>query len=377
VDRRRRLRHRRPDHQDKLWFYGGVSLAHTSYNLTNSYNRVVIGDNGYAVQDPVTGFTQTERIAGTTSNVKARGTQVQALAKLTYTPHKQHTLELLGIFAPTLSGGNGAYSLDARTGQPEVATLTGEYTALARKRRDTSADLQLKWNARTADGRWNFDTIAGWHFQHNSSLPVDGSQVGSNSGFAAVPGAIYRQTNNLYGDLDGDGMPDRLNPGDQGYREVHNLTDFVNLPAAAAGACNASPFTWRDPTVTDQRLSAAGLDRRRPRLHLRPPPQPRPGPPHRHPPVPRRRLPRRQVRRRLRVPPLLVEPRLLRRHAVPRDHQRPLLRRRPPVLVPVRPRRGQHHPQPALGRHLDDDRRVHPGQLEHHEQGHAERGPSL
>lgn len=237
--------------KDKLWFYGGVSLAQTTYNLTNSYNRIVVGDDGYAVQDPVTGFTQTERIAGTTSNVKAKATQVQAIAKLTYTPHKQHTLELLGIFAPTLSGGNGAYSLDARTGQPEVGTLTGEYNALARKRRDNSADLQLKWNARTEDGRWNFDTIAGWHFQHNSSLPVDGSQVGSNQGFSAVPGAIYRRTN-LF-DVD------PMNPmGPQAaLREVHSLTDFVTLPGAAAGACDPVPFLWTDPTIANPTMMDA------------------------------------------------------------------------------------------------------------------------
>lgn len=232
--------------KDKLWFYGGVSLARTVYNLTTSWNRVVIDKNGEAVIDPDTGFTVTERIAGTNQDYKAQGTTIQALAKLTYAPHKQHTLELLGIYAPQLSGGNGTFGLDARTGQPEVGQILGDYKALARQRRDNSADLQLKWNARTEDGRWNFDTVVGWHYQHNSSLPIDGSGVGSNQGLAGTPGVIYRRTNSF--------VPDEMNPNGPlvAAREVHSLTDFLPMPGGApAGACDPMTYIWRDPTTMD------------------------------------------------------------------------------------------------------------------------------
>lgn len=231
--------------KDKLWFYGGVSVARTVYNLSTSWNRVALDGQGNAQVDPDTGFTVTERIAGTTQNYKAQGTSLQALAKLTYAPHKNHTLELLGIYAPQVSGGNGTFGLDARTGQPEVGNILGDYTAIANKYRDHSGDVQLKWNARPGDGTWNFDTILGWHNQQNSALPVDGSGVGSGAGLASRPGVIYRRTNNLF---DSSGMP--LDPMDPAYREVHALTDFTPLPAGApAGACDPRTYGFPDGTT--------------------------------------------------------------------------------------------------------------------------------
>lgn len=208
--------------KDKLWFYGGVSIAHTRYNLSNSYQRIVIDENGEAVQDPLTGFTQTERIAGTTKDFRAQGTQVQALAKLTFSPNKRHTLELLGIYNPRLSGGNGNFGMNARTDTPEVGTILGDYKALAHKYRDDSGDLQFKWNARPDDeGKWNFDTIIGWHHQVNQRLPLDGSAVGSNQGMAGEPGVVYRRTA-AFADHDGDPMTPVV-----ATREPHALTDFI------------------------------------------------------------------------------------------------------------------------------------------------------
>ncbi len=234
--------------KDKLWFYGGVSLARTVYNLTTSWNRVALNGNGEAQVDPDTGFTITERIAGTNQNYKAQGTSVQALAKLTYSPNKTNTFELMGIYAPQVSGGNGTFGLDARTGQPEVNQIAGDYTAVANKYRDHSGDIQVKWNARPGDGKWNFDTIAGWHTQVNSALPVDGSRVGSNSGLAGTPGVVYRRTNNLFDP----GTGDPLGMMDATYRQVHSLTDFMPLPkGSAAGACDPTAYGFPDGSTRD------------------------------------------------------------------------------------------------------------------------------
>lgn len=234
--------------KDKLWFYGGVSVSRTVYDITTSWNRRVVDPTTGAplYSDPITGktiddaavarcikeggnadtcdpsqlgFSVTERVAGTTTSRKASGTTVQALGKLTYTPATNHTLELLGIYAPSLSGGNGAYGLDARTGQPEVVNAAGDYTALAAKYKDSSGDIQLKWNATSADHKWNIDTTVGWHHQLNSGLPVDGSRIGDKTGLAATPGVIWRQNN-----------PD-----------FHNITEFEKAPGAGgapAGACD-------------------------------------------------------------------------------------------------------------------------------------------
>lgn len=239
--------------RDRLWLYGGVSLSRTVYNLTSSWNRIAVGPDGDAQIDPNTGFTITEQIAGTTSSTRAQGTTVQALGKLTYAPAKNHTLELLGIHAPQLSGGDGTYSLDARLGTPEVVNnVNGDYSALARKRRDTGSDLLLTWNARTPGGAWTFNTLLGWHHQHNSALPVDDTGVGSTEGLAGTPQVIYRKSNNLARDSDDDNIVDTpLLPGTGGYREVHTLTDFSPLPdGAPAGACDATPFTFHNPSTT-------------------------------------------------------------------------------------------------------------------------------
>lgn len=226
--------------KDKLWFYGGVSLSRTVYNMTTSWNRIVVNpQTGEPIVDDATGYTQTERIAGTTSTRKAQGTTVQALGKLTYAPHKNHTVELLGIYAPNRSGGNGTWGLNARTGNPEVASVLGDYNALAHLYRDNASDVQVKWLANTDDQKWNFDTVLGWHHQLNQRLPTDGSQVGSNSGLAGVPGVIYRRNRDLSDPPDG--VPD-----------YHSITDFTNLPpGAASGACDPfqMPGSMMDATI--------------------------------------------------------------------------------------------------------------------------------
>ncbi|WP_165703816.1 TonB-dependent receptor [Enhygromyxa salina] len=215
--------------RDKLWFYGGVSVSHTSYDIKTTWNRRALNeDTGEVRTDPTTGFSITERIPGTEVHRKAQGTTVQALGKLTYTPAKNHTLELLGIYAPTLSGGNGTYGLDASTGSPEVSSVLGTYGTLAHRYRDDATDLQLEWNVLADDNRWDITTIVGWHHQVNQSMPVDGSKLGTGEGLAGVPATVYR----------------RSSP------EYHSVTDFVDLPPNAAdNACDP----WVDPVDASNR----------------------------------------------------------------------------------------------------------------------------
>ncbi|MDQ3126155.1 MAG: TonB-dependent receptor, partial [Pseudomonadota bacterium] len=232
--------------KDKLWFYGGVSVSRTRYDITTSWNRRVVDPitglpqyadpkTGEITDDPDRGFSVTERVAGTTHSRKAQGTTVQALGKLTYTPATNHTLELLGIYAPSVSGGNGTWGLDARTGQPEVVSAAGDYTALANRYKDSSGDVQLKWNATSADHNWNVDTTVGWHHQLNSGLPVDGTRIGDNHGLAITPGVVWRRNN-----------PD-----------FHSITDFPRAAGASgapAGACDPVPIANPEmggPTFTN------------------------------------------------------------------------------------------------------------------------------
>jgi hypothetical protein len=209
--------------RDKLWFYGGVSLSRTSYDIKTTWNRLVLDETtGEPLTDEATGFNVTQRIPGTEVHRNAQGTTVQALAKLTYTPARNHTINLLGIYAPTFSGGDGTYGIDATTGGPEVGSVLGTYDALSGRYRDESADVQLEWKALADNSRWDITTVLGWHHQVNNSLPNDRSKVGSTDGLAGVPGVVYRQNN----------------------PELHSVTDFINLPPGApADVCDP----WVDP----------------------------------------------------------------------------------------------------------------------------------
>jgi hypothetical protein len=209
--------------RDKLWFYGGVSISRTAYDIKTTWNRTVVDEaTGVVLTDAATGFNLTQRIPGSEAHRKAQGTTLQALAKLTYTPASNHTINLLGIYAPTLSGGSGTYGIEASTGSPEVTSVLGTYDALANRFRDESADVQLEWNARADNNRWDITTVIGWHHQVNRALPHDGSKLGASTGLSAVPGVAYRQS-----------LP-----------EFHSVTDFMDLPpGAAADACDP----WVDP----------------------------------------------------------------------------------------------------------------------------------
>lgn len=209
--------------KDKLWFYGGVSIAPTVYNVRTSWNRLVLDqDTGEVQTDDETGFNVTERIPNTTTTRRAQGISIQALGKLTYSPNSRHRIELMGIYAPTISGGNRNYGINQRTGNPEVSSVLGTYDALAHRYRDDAGDLQLTWNARPGDGSWDVTTIVGWHHQVNSRGPSDRTALGTTDGLAGTPGVIYRMNN----------------------PQFHSVTDFIDLPEGAdPNACDP----WVDP----------------------------------------------------------------------------------------------------------------------------------
>jgi hypothetical protein len=214
--------------RNKLWFYGGVSISRVVFDIETSWNRLAVDQKtGAVLTNPQTGFNVTERIPGTEAHRQAQGTTVQALGKLTFTPVQNHTFELLGIYAPSRSGGNGTFGMDATTGNPEIVSALGTYDTLAHRYRDDSADLQLVWNALADDNRWDINTIVGWHHQVNQRLPHDGSMLGSE-GLAEMPSTAYR----------------RSIPG------FHSVTDFVDLPPdAPSGACDP----WVNPADASMR----------------------------------------------------------------------------------------------------------------------------
>ncbi|HEY2518426.1 MAG TPA: carboxypeptidase regulatory-like domain-containing protein, partial [Polyangiaceae bacterium] len=118
--------------KDKLWFYAGVDVARTVYQLDRTLNRTVLGADGRPVKD-ADGFTQTTEIPGTFHRYNATVTSLQTFAKLTYTVNDDNKLVFTGIYAPAFSGGNGDFGMDPTTGAPETTNLAGSYSALAHK----------------------------------------------------------------------------------------------------------------------------------------------------------------------------------------------------------------------------------------------------
>lgn len=259
--------------KDKLWFFGGVSVSRTVYDIETSINRSITREDGSTdTRNPDTGkqtgydidgiripgVTATERVYGSSVQRKAQGTTVQALGKLTYTPHRNHTLELLGIYAPTTSGGRDAfgretYGLDARTGQPEIVSGFGTYNALAHRYRDNSGDLQLKWNATSADSKWNVDTTLGWHHQVNQMMAADGSYLGDKTGLATVPGVIYRRNvgGNFHSlaDFPGLGATDAIPTGTQ----AGACDPVMNAMGGETNVCPVTTYTAGGPGFLYQR----------------------------------------------------------------------------------------------------------------------------
>ncbi len=205
--------------KDRLWFYGGFQASRSVYNFDTVWQRTLVDpDTAEPLVDASTGYTRTQRIPGTESHRISQATSLQVLGKLTFRATKNHSFDLLGIYIPTVSGGNNTYGLNPDTGQPQVVSALGEYSALANRFRSDAGDVNFKWTATTDDKKWTFDTFVGWHHQREARLPSDGSKIGDATGLATIPGVIYR----------------RNNPG------PHSILDFESLPAGAnPNACDA------------------------------------------------------------------------------------------------------------------------------------------
>ena len=94
-----------------------------------------------------------------------------------------------------MSGGAGKYSLDPRTGQPEIRpdTEPGTYNATARRRLMTPLDALLKWNSEMAGKKLLLDVTTGVHREQIGTRAADGSSAGSATGLASEVNTIWRR----------------------------------------------------------------------------------------------------------------------------------------------------------------------------------------
>jgi outer membrane receptor protein involved in Fe transport len=195
--------------KDRLWFYAGADVSHAAYDLTRDLMGLFTGPDGTYQYDS-DGLIRSGRILGTRQSFIADQTQLQYVAKLTYSPSADDRLELTHRGTPSRGGGDGHYGLNYETGAPPAA-LNGSYTNTAVERVFDAFDTSLNWLHTLENKRVTFDTIVGWHHERTADLAIDGSAIGSEFGLAGTPRFTYRQTN----------------------PQTRSITDFETLPDPA------------------------------------------------------------------------------------------------------------------------------------------------
>ncbi len=172
--------------KDKLWFYVGVAPSFTRRKLERSLNAFVLDEAGNRLKDD-NGFSRTVPIPNTTTPYFADQRSVQYIGKLTWQAHADHTLTLSVYGAPNTSGGEGRFGYGVDNNLVEVDNINGTFAALAHRNAQDSRDVALKLSSSFLDKRLLLDATVGWHHQNDSSLPSDGSAIGSAEGLSGVP----------------------------------------------------------------------------------------------------------------------------------------------------------------------------------------------
>jgi outer membrane receptor protein involved in Fe transport len=217
--------------KDRLWFFTGVDLALSNYDLYRSFYQTRLDGAGMPMRDQ-NGLTMREAIPGTRRHDTAESRSGQAIAKLTFLPSANHTLSFTSIAAPYRSGSATTFGINNQTGDPDRLT-NGTFEAQAGIYRADSFDNILSWAAAFAGKKITLDTTFGWHHETYARLPSDGSIPGTMNGLAGTQQVIWR----------------RATPG------PHSLADFEQLPegycdppgTAMAVRCPVTEYTTNGP----------------------------------------------------------------------------------------------------------------------------------
>ncbi|WP_426749467.1 TonB-dependent receptor [Myxococcus sp. Y35] len=200
--------------KDKLWFFAGFAPSFTRYQHTRTLNALRVDAEGNPVVDEETGFSLADPIPGSARNYYADSRTIQYMGKLTYLINQDHNVSLALNGTPTTSGGLGKLSIDPRSGGlPGVlASRPGDFGLTETNANTTS--LALKYAGAFADKKVLVDANLGWFHQTASTLPGDGSKLGSTTGLAGYSRMAY------------------MNP--------RPLTFFEALPAGQENACGTT-----------------------------------------------------------------------------------------------------------------------------------------
>ncbi|MDQ3262287.1 MAG: hypothetical protein M3Y59_01305 [Myxococcota bacterium] len=119
----------------------------------------------------------TAPIPGTAQRFFADQRMLQYIGKLTYNLNADHNLSVTVTGTPNVSGGDGRYAINDRTGNPEVVNAVGQYGALASSRWVNSLDVSAKWAGSFLAKRLLVDASVGYHDQARNVRASDGTSV--------------------------------------------------------------------------------------------------------------------------------------------------------------------------------------------------------
>jgi hypothetical protein len=217
--------------KDRLWFYTGLDLAVSNYNLYRGFYETQLDGSGAPMRD-ASGRTVRTLIPGTYQRNLAESRAAQAIAKLTFLPATNHSVSFTSIAAPYRSGSATELGINPLTGDPDTLS-NGTFAALAGLYQTNAFDNVATWTAGFLGKRVTLETTLGWHHETYARLPSDGSEPGGTAGLAGIQQVIYR----------------RNSPG------LHSLTEFENVPegfcdppgTTAAVRCPVAEYTTTGP----------------------------------------------------------------------------------------------------------------------------------
>ena len=196
--------------KDKLWFFAGVAPSYSHYTHTRTLNRYdtelyvsnrgADGVEGTAddvisarVLKDANGFNRYTTIPGSERTFGASAQSLQYMGKLTYLVNQDHNVSVSVAGTPSTSGSTGVLSIDPQTGGL-FATLNGNPNSLANIIESSGAtSVALKYAGSFSDKKFLVDANVGWFHQDVSTLPSDGSELGSEDGLSGLAAVQYRR----------------------------------------------------------------------------------------------------------------------------------------------------------------------------------------
>jgi outer membrane receptor protein involved in Fe transport len=230
--------------KDKLWFFAGFQVALQRMNLDRSLNVLEFQRNpdgtpvtdcdgdpntppeaNCPIVDAATGFQKTTPLSGMQQRYYADQQTTQYIGKLTWNINQDHNVTLSVFGAPSTSGGNGSFDIDAQDGGVPT-NLVGPYRSLAATSTAFNNSVVLKSSSAFMNKKFLIDATLGWVYNTNETGAADGSNVddiNNPDALASQPGVTWRR-----------------NQTTGARRGRRSIAEFEQLTPEAAAACGVN-----------------------------------------------------------------------------------------------------------------------------------------